>query len=214
MPSTSTERPSDAVTVAERYQRIERPLSGAVALLVGAVVAVALLYFSLLPGLIVAIVVVLLVRVPLFETRGTTRLSTDAPPDDVHRDVVSLTPPFLAFQWGVADDVRSTADGAVYDLSYLFGLRSITMELETHSDVDDADHRLVVTADGTPWATYDVSISARPDETVVDVEWTSDRRFGLNRLPQWLLAERYRVGALAAQGYTVVGRDASLSLPT
>lgn len=214
MPSTSTGRPPAAVTVAERYQRIERPLSGAVALLVGGAVAVLLLYLPLASGLLVAAVVVLAVRAPLFEPAGTARLSTDAPPDEVRADFASATPPLLAFQWGVADDVRPTADGANYDLSYLFGLRSVTMEVETRWDVDGADLRLVVTAAGSPWGTYDVSIEADGETggTVVDVAWTSDRRFGLNRVPQWFVAQRYRPDALAAQGYAVVDRDADISV--
>ncbi|WP_424009015.1 hypothetical protein [Haloferax denitrificans] len=125
----------------------------------------------------------------------------------------SATPPMLAFQWGVADDVRSTTEGAVYELSYLFGLRSVTVELETRLDTKDADYQLVVTAGAHSWGTYDVTITASDsDETVVDVEWVSNRRFGLNRLPQWLIAERYRSDAFAAQGYTVVDRSPSLSL--
>jgi hypothetical protein len=51
---------------------------------------------------------------------------------------------------------------------------------------------IVVTAGGRPWATYVVSIDERGGETVVDVALASDRRFGLRRLPQWLLARRYR----------------------
>jgi len=138
---------------------------------------------------------------------------TVAPPEAVRADFESATPPMLAFQWGVADDVRSMADGAMYDLSYLFGLRSVTMVLETRLNVEDADYRLVVTTGSNSWGTYDVTITASDsDETVVDVEWVSNRRFGLNRLPQWLIAERYCAAAFTAQGYTVVDRDTSLSV--
>jgi len=47
---------------------------------------------------------------------------------------------------------------------------------------------------------------------IVDVEYMSTRRFGLRRVPQQLLAERYRDAALTAQGYTVVKRDAHFGL--
>jgi len=53
MPSTNADRPADAVTVAEQYQRVERPLSGAVALLVAAGVVVSILYFPLATGFLV-----------------------------------------------------------------------------------------------------------------------------------------------------------------
>ena len=207
------DRPSEAVSVAKRYQRIERPISGAVALVVAAVAAVGMLYLPLVSGLLVTAVVLFTVKAPLFKTGGTARLVTDAPPEAVRADFESATPPMLAFQWGVADDVRSMADGAMYDLSYLFGLRSVTMVLETRLNVEDADYRLVVTTGSNSWGTYDVTITASDsDETVVDVEWVSNRRFGLNRLPQWLIAERYCAAAFTAQGYTVVDRDTSLSV--
>jgi hypothetical protein len=50
---------------------------------------------------------------------------------------------------------------------------------------------LRVVENRNPWATYAVSIHERDTETVVDVEWSSDRRFALRRLPQWLVAKRY-----------------------
>jgi hypothetical protein len=224
---TDAGRPSAAVAVADRYRRLERPVSGAVALLVAAVVAAAMLSQPLVPGLLAAAGVLVVVRTPLFTTGGSARLVTDATPEAVRADFESATPPMLAFQWGIADVVRSTADGATYELSYLFGLRSVTMDLETRADVDAGDAvdlRLVVTAGGRSWGTYDVTITAgegdadngetspRGDGTVVDVAWTADRRFGLNRLPQWLVAERYRDRALVAQGYTPVDREASLSI--
>ena len=65
-----------------------------------------------------------------------------------------------------------------------------------------------IVANGQPWATYTATISAENDHTVIDVEYTSNRRFGLRRIPQQFLAERYRDDALTVQGYTVVERDA------
>ncbi|WP_248898192.1 hypothetical protein [Haloplanus halobius] len=213
MPSSTTvDRPSEAVDIATQYRRLERPLSGAVALLVAAIVAMSIFSFSLVSGGLIAVTVLLAVRAPLFKTRGTARLMSDATLAAVRADFESTTPPMLAFQWGIADTVRSTPEGAVYEISYLFGLRSVVMELETRTDIDDTDVRLVVTTGENPWGTYDVNITANGDETAIDIEWASDRRFGLNRLPQWLLAERYRAVALAAQGYTVVDRDATLAL--
>jgi hypothetical protein len=88
----------EAVSVARRYQRIERLISGAVALFVAAVVAVAMLYFPLVSGLLVAAVVLFAVKVPLFNTGGTARLATDAPSEAVRADFESATPPMLAFQ--------------------------------------------------------------------------------------------------------------------
>lgn len=217
-PSDDVDVPADAAAVARRYRRVERPTSWAVALLVGTAVAVSLLTFPLVQGLLVAVVVLAAVRVPLFRSDGTARLVTDASPESVRADFESPCPPLLAFQWGIADAVRATADGATYEFSYLFGMRSMTMETDVRSpSADDGGpaaegFELVVTAAGKPWATYAVSMEERGDETAVDVSWESDRRFGLRRLPQWLVGNRYRPAALAAQGYTVVERDAGLSV--
>jgi len=62
------DRPSEAVSVAKRYQRIERPISGAVALVVAAVAAVGMLYLPLVSGLLVTAVVLFTVKAPLFKT--------------------------------------------------------------------------------------------------------------------------------------------------
>lgn len=205
--------PANATTeVARRYHRFERPISGVLALAVGAVGATALLLLPLFQGLVVTAVLLALVRFPAFRTVGTTRLATDAAPEQVRAEFTGPTPPLLAFQWGPADSVRETDDGTVYEFSYLFGLRSTTMTVSVRAvDVDDS-LELTVTAGERPWATYTVDIGSAGEQTTVDVSWDSDRRFGLNRLPQWYLAERYREAALAEQGYTVVERDASLSV--
>lgn len=209
--------PSEATPIVRRYLRVERPISAGVGLVVVATAAVAFLFLPLFAGLLVVVAVVGLVRIPVFGTGGTTRLVTEADPESVATDFESATPPVLAFQWGSADDVAATTDGGVYEFAYLFGLRSLEMvvsasspTLQGESSVREID--LDVTANGKPWGTYHVSVAAGDGETVVDVEWSSERRFGLRYLPQWMLASRYRDDALAAQGYTTVERNASLSL--
>jgi len=153
---------------------------------------------------------------PVFRPSGAARLVTDADPDAVRADFERETPPPLVFQWGIADDVRSTDDGVTYEFSYLLGLRSTEMTVETRWNTPDAgtdgDLELIVTVGGRPWATYTVSMQRDGDDTVVDVDWMSDRRFGLRRLPQRLVADRYRADALAVQGYRVADRETSLSL--
>lgn len=214
MPSASdvVDVPSEPTAVAQRYHRLERLVSGVVALLVAGVVVSAMVVLPLVSGLAVALAAVALVRVPVFRSDGRVRLVSDATPAAVRADFESPTPPLLAFQWGIADSVRPRSDGAAYEFSYLFGRRSIRMQLERSSSVAGGDLELTVTESGTPWATYLVTIQEDEAGTVVDVEWTSGRRFGLRRLPQWFVAERYRPEALTAQGYRVVDRDASLSL--
>jgi len=78
-------------------------------------------------------------------------------------------------------------------------------------DSEDVTFEISVHTEGQPWGTCTVSVREGSAETVVDVEWSSDRRFGLRRLPQWLVAERYREEILAAQGYTLRTRDSRLS---
>jgi hypothetical protein len=214
--SETIDVPADAAAVAQRYHRLERLASGGVALLVAGTVGAALLFLPLLAGVVVALTVVALLRVPVVRSSGTVRLVADGDPAAVEADFESATPPLLAFQWGIADDISRTTDGASYEFSSLFGLRSVSMETEVRSaaatDDSSSGLELAVTEGEKPWANYAVTVDERETETVVNVEWTSERRFGLRRLPQWLVAERYRTKALTAQGYTVVDRDASLSL--
>jgi hypothetical protein len=210
VPST-VDVPSDAAAVARRYLRVERPVSGAVAVGAGVAGAAAVLSLALLPALLVVVAIVVALRVPLFRKRGRATLRTDADPGTVRAEFESATPPPLAVQWGVADAVSRTDDGARYEVSYLFGLRSQTLAV-ARGHPPNADLELVVTADGDPWATYTATVDDRDGETRVSVAWESDRRFALRRLPQALVARRYRDAALAAQGYEVVDREGGLAL--
>jgi len=211
--------PRDAVEVVRRYHRVERAASGVLALFAAGLVAAAVLWLSLLQAAVAALVVLAVVRVPFFRSHGVANLTTDAAPEAVRADFTGPTPPVLTYQWAVADEVRRTEAGAVYEVSYLFGIRSTSLTVEVREApageggaTGDADLELVVTTAGRPWATYAVSVDERDGETAVYVEFASDRRYGLRRLPQWLVAQRYRDGVLAAQGYTVVERDVGLSL--
>jgi hypothetical protein len=84
------------------------------------------------------------------------------------------------------------------------------LRVESRDGPGAVDRRLVVTRDGEPWGTYDVTVSERDGGTAVDVTVTSDRRFGLRRLPQQLLTGRFRERAFHAQGYSLTERDMSL----
>ena len=66
------------------------------------------------------------------ETRSTPRspgiTASNASPVGASR---CASPPILAFQWGVADEVREPADAtAAYAFSYLFGLRTAAIDLD------------------------------------------------------------------------------------
>lgn len=210
-PPDSAVVPSDAALVADRYRRLERVLSGTLAVSVGLLGGVAVLVLPLLPALGAVGALLVLFRLPVFRTAGTATLTTDASPETVRSEFGGPTPPVLPFQWGIADTVRATDSGAEYAISYLFGLRSVTVTVETAAPADGSID-LVIQAGDHDWATYTVSIHEREGRTTVDVEWSSDRRFGLRRLPQTLLARRLREEALGAQGYTTVRRDVSLFL--
>ena len=211
-----------------RYHRVERTVSWLLALSVAAIAVVAILSLPFLIGVIAALGLLLLMRLPLVRRRGNTRLETDADPETVRAEFESTTPPILVFQWGLvdADDVTvdDRPDGRVvkYDVSYLFGLRSVTMRVETvgHSSADsdavdtsDVDElELLVTVDGTQWASYTVQIRSEDRWTVVDVVWTTDHRVDVRQLLQGLVARRYYPNALTALGYETVLRDGSWSL--
>jgi hypothetical protein len=208
------EVPRDGAAVARRYLRVERLVSGAVALGIGIAGAAAFLLLPPLWALVPIVALMALARAPVFRTGGRARLRTDADPEAVREAFAGPTPPSLVLQWGIADDVRRVDGGAAFDLSYLFGLRSVEMgvEAEVVENVTEPDRvELTVTAEGQPWGTYTAWIEPVEGGTGITVEVQSDRKFGLRRLPQHLVARRYRDAALAAQGYETVERSFSLS---
>ncbi|WP_049934157.1 hypothetical protein [Haloplanus natans] len=211
MPSTRTvDRPQEALTIAKRYLRRERPLSAlivvfAVVGFLGAFVAT-----SLVPAVVVGGLLIVVARAPIIESRGTVRLRTDEDAESVAESFTGPTPPILVFQWGIADEIRTGDEAVTYRLSYLFGLRSVEVTVDTRTDrTPDGGLRieLEVTVDGQPWSTYVVTVDTRDDGTAVEYEYTADRRFGLRRVPQRIVANRYRDDALEAQGYAVVERN-------
>ena len=209
------------------YHRAERVASWALALLVAGAFLAAVAALSVWPGVAVALLLGIALRVPAFRRSGTVRLRTDAPPETVIEEFASATPPTLALQWGVADEVRRPPDAtATYAFSSLFGLRSAEIDLAVErvdgaatddgTDLDRGDPvataEIEGTAGGKPWGSYAVAVREAPGGgSVVDVELRPTRRFDLRRLPQGRVAERYYADALAAQGYEVVERSVSLT---
>jgi len=213
MPSTTdTERPEAALAVVGRYLRHERPVTALVVVLAIAAFLGTLLATSLVPAVLVAAVLIVAVRAPVLRPEGTVRLHTEKDPEAVLEGFTGPTPPVLAFQWGLADEVTAGNDVVTYRVSYLFGLRSVELTVRTRVDsTADGDRvELELTTGDRPRATYSATIRPDGEGTAVDLEYVSDRRFGLRRLPQRLLAARYRDEALEVQGYTVVEREASL----
>ncbi|WP_423995306.1 hypothetical protein [Halorubrum trapanicum] len=209
------------------YHRAERAASWTLALCVVAAFLAAVAALSFWPGAAVALLLAVALRVPVFRRGGSVRLRTDAPPEAVVEEFASATPPHLALQWCVADEVREHSDAtATYAFSYLFGLRSAEIELavdrtdgaatgdETGADREDAVATVEIegTAGEKPWGSYSVAVREAPDGgSVVDVELRPTRRFDLRRLPQGWVADRYYGDALAAQGYEVVERSVSMT---
>ena len=239
-PSTSpnaADRRSDVRSIVKRYHRIERAVGWLLALAAAGTFMVAFALADIVPALAVAAGLVVAFRAPVLRRRGTTRLRTDAPPEGVIEAFASATPPVLAFQWGVADEVRPASDGAdgVYEYSALLGLRTYSLAVETNvdetrgadvtgegdavvgadDDTGDPDARVRIEGalDGRPWGAYSAAIrgvgDGEPGETVVDVELLPRRRFGLRSVPQALVTDAYYVDVFAAQGYEVVDRDVS-----
>lgn len=210
MPSgRSVDRPREARTVAKRYLRRERPLSALVVVLAVVGFLGTFVATSLVPAVVVGGLLIFIARAPIIESRGTVRLRTDEGAESVAESFTGPTPPILVFQWGIADEIL-TGDTVTYRLSYLFGLRSVEVTVDTRTDrTPDGGRRieLELTVGGQPWSTYVVTVGARDDGTVVEYEYTADRRFGLRRIPQRIVAKRYRDEALEAQGYAVVERN-------
>ena len=144
---------SDVRSVVARYRRAERAASWTLALLVAGAFLAAVAALPFWPSMVVGAVLVAALRVPAVRRGGSTRLRTDAPPAVVVREFASARPPNLAFQWGVADAVRpddgdsseppDTAGGvptgadATYEFTYLFGLKTVELDLST--DVSEGE---------------------------------------------------------------------------
>jgi hypothetical protein len=211
MPSPQDiDRPEAAVDVARQYLRRERPLSALVVVLFTSVFLGTFLATSLLPALVVGAALIVGARAPLIRSHGTVRLRTDDGVKHVTESFTSPTPPVLVFQWGIADEITSRNSVVTYTISHLFGLRSVEMMVQTQTTTTrEGAHRveLDVTANGQQWSTYTATIHQHGDQTVVEYEYASNQRFGLRRIPQRIIAKRYRNEALRKQGYTVIERD-------
>ena len=216
MPSgTDAGRRREATAVAERYLRVERLASNSFAVLAVAVLLGTGLLTSLLPAVVVGLLLVGVARAPVLRTSGTVRLRTDDGPDAVVDALTGPTPPVVPLQWGMADEIDVNGDAATYRTSFLFGLRTATVTVRTRTGTAPDGSRRVeldLEENGDPWGTYTADVNGGDGGTEIDVEYASDRRFGVRRLPQALVAARYREEALAAQGYTVVERRREVGL--
>jgi len=206
---------ADAVrAVVRRYRRLERPLSWLVAVSVGVVCVGVYALTSLGPAVTAGILAAIALRVPVWRSSGAVDLHTDHLPDRVVESFTGPRPPVLAFQWGLADDVEIDGDTVRYEISYLFGLRTIEVVVRAETvTLPNGDRRveLTVTERGHPWGTYVATIGREAGQTAVTIEYTADQRFGLRRAPQQILAARYRDEALSVQGYDVVDRTSRVS---
>lgn len=207
-------RVEKATTVTDQYLGRERLINTTVAIVAVAVFLGTYLTLSLLPAVVVGAVLVAVLRAPILRSRGVVRLRTDAEPTAVVDAFAGATPPPLVFQWGIADEITAD-DGVVYSLSYLLGLSTVEMAVETETEgLSSGGYRvdMAVTVEDTPWATYTVEILPQDEGTVVEYEYAADRRFDLLSGLQRLLARGYRDEALAAQGYAALDRDERLGI--
>jgi hypothetical protein len=203
------ERANAVHAVVHRYRRLERPLSWLVVVSVGVVCAGVYTLTSLVPAVAAGVLAAIALRVPVWQSSGTMTLYTNDAPDRVVESFTGPRPPVLAFQWGLADDVEIDGDSVCYEISYLFGLRTIEVVVRAETVTlpnGDRQVELTVTEGGHPWGTYAATIGREAGHTAVTIEYTADQRFGLRRVPQQLLAARYRDEALSVQGYDVVDR--------
>lgn len=196
--------------VVTRYRRTGRVGRLALFLTLATAVLVAAVELSLLGLLLVGALLLVAVRLPVFRVGGTLTLATDAAPGTVREAFAGERPPPLVFQWGVAETVTPTDDGVAYELPYLFGLRSVTMTVETRET--DAGVELDVAVGGSQWARYDAVIEPTEDGTRVEVTVDTDGRFALRQLPAWVAVRRSRTAAFEAQGYTLREHSRSLSV--
>jgi hypothetical protein len=210
MPSSvQRPQPRDPPPAVERYRRFERAAAWGLTLSAALVAVLVYLSLPLVPGVAAAVLVLLALRVPVLRPSGSARLLSQADPEAVRAEFAGPTPPVLAFQWGVADSVRPTPDGAVYEVSSLFGLLTSTVRVESHTAEDGTVELEVIIGDRRT-TTYAVDADAHRGGTAVDVRFETHRRFGLRRLPGLVVAGRFRSAVYDALGYTLLEDDRSL----
>ena len=73
MPSDDIERPQETLNVAKQYLRRERPLTALVVVLVVSIFLGTYLVTSILPAVIVAAILLITVRSPILQSKGTFR---------------------------------------------------------------------------------------------------------------------------------------------
>lgn len=210
MPSSvQRPRPRDPPPVVERYHRFERAAAWGLTLFAALVAVLAYLSLPFVPGLVAVVFVLVALRAPVLDPSGSMRLLSQADPEAVRAEFTGPTPPVLAFQWGVADSVHPTPEGAVYEVSSLFGLRTSEVRVESHH-AGDGTVELAVAVGDRRTTTYTVDIDAHRGGTAVDVQFETHRRFGLRRLPGLVVAGRFRSAVSDALGYTLLEDDRSL----
>jgi hypothetical protein len=208
-PAITPERRERVRDLVVRYRRTERLIrAGVIAALTAVTVALAVLTNLLVAGgAFLAILVAL--RAPLVNPGGTTVAVTDADPEAVRDVVAGPYPPMLALVWGRGEEVTATPTGGRCEWSLFGGLRSATVTWD--AEPVDGGRRVTYRVDGTPVATYDVTVTHESGETVVEIDAGYARRVGLRVLPSFLAASRYRDAVWAAQGYELRERDWSLA---
>jgi hypothetical protein len=90
-------RPREALDIAKRYLRRERPLSALIVVLAAAGFLGTFLATSLVPAVVVGVLLIVVARVPIIESRGTVRLRTDEDAESVAESFTGPTPPILVF---------------------------------------------------------------------------------------------------------------------
>ncbi len=215
MPSRDPERSQKAVDVAQSYLRRERPLNALIMLLTVSAFLGTYLVTSLLLAIPAGAILIIFMRFPIFQSNGTLRLRSSDNLDTVIDEFSGPVPPVLALQWGMADEISIEDDAVIYSVSYLFGLQSADVAVQTETN-PTADSGSVIESEvninDQPWATYTSTVSTSGKYTTIDVTYTSNRRFGLRRVPQQMIANQYRDEILSVQGYTVVTRDAHFGI--
>ncbi|ERG96028.1 hypothetical protein [Haloquadratum walsbyi] len=211
-------RSGKASMVVTQYYRRSRVLTYLVGITVVGSVGASFALLSFYEWLLCGITVFVIFQSPVFTTDGHIALVTNKAPEAVSKEFQSPMPPILPFHWGLADQIEATDDGGHYVIRYLLGLQSIEMTVKCQPAPNDpADVKLIVTVGDSSWGNYHVNIDTTDTtdnymQTTVDITVETNRRFGLRRLPQQLIADKYRPTALEAQGYDIVSYDPDISL--
>lgn len=157
-----------------------------------------------------------LLRSPIYHRDVHIELETDKDVESVFDEFSGPLSPALTFTWAIAQSIDCEGESVEYEIPGQLGISSGSIKASSTDslceDEKSQNLRIDLTSDGHPIWENNIQIKSGETKTNIQIDSVSKRRFGLIRLPQFLLTDRYFDQAMEAQGYDVIGRTTRLKI--